>query len=27
LYADKLSLSMSKHLLDCGLRLHQEMGK
>jgi len=27
LYADKLSLSMSKHLLDCGLRLHTEMGK
>ena len=24
LYADKLSLSMSKYLLDCGLRLHQE---
>ncbi len=27
LYADKLSLSMSKHLLDCGLRLHHEMSK
>lgn len=25
LYADKLSLSMSKHLLDCGLSLHDEV--